>query len=299
MKYIHLNCLKHWLNTNTFILYDNKEFSKTFIFKEGEIKCELCKTQLPNFIRHKGKIYEITDFGFLFKNYAIFESLSTDEKGNKLFYMISLDYDNKILSVGRGQNCSLILNDNSISRNQCIFRYSNKKLFIEDFGSKFGTLILCQVEAIKLVEDLGLYLQIGTSFIKCKLKKSYSLFECCHIYETYNFDYYYKQNIIKIEDFHKMTIKTEVDFEDDNNYSKEEGKNKNILIESNNEINKLKKNKIKIMGEDNFVSNFDIYCPHLKLNTISECFDENNIKVNKSDNESKKNLIDNNNSKMQ
>ena len=304
LKYIHLKCLKQWLKTNTYILYENSEFSKTYKYKEAE--CELCKSKLPDYVRHKGKLYEINDFGNDFKNYIIFECLTLDKNNIKFLYVVSLE-NNKLLSIGRGNDCSLVLSDASISRNHCALRFSNKKVFLEDCGSKFGTLILYHEEKIKLIDELKLYLQIGRSFLKCKVKKSYSFFGCCNISETKNFDFYYKQNKIKTEELNKMTVKTEIDYYDDdyeNIIDNEDAKNEKCFDEFDNEnnINVLKNNKIEIMGKE-LNNDIDIYCPSVKLNAISECIDENNNEMNKSDNnknkielsEERKNNYDNEN----
>ena len=284
MKYIHLKCLKHWLETNTYTLCINREFSKTFKFKESEAKCELCKANLPDFIRHKGKLYKIMDFGNYYQNYAILECLTLDSNNHKFLYLLSLDNNNKLLTIGRGRDCSLVVNDASISRNHCAFRFSNKKLILEDCGSKFGTSVLCFVEKIKLTDELKLYLQIGRSFIQCQVKKNSSLFDCCNVNEIYNFDFYYKQNKIKIEDFHKMTVKTEIDFENEN----EEEKNDKTIDFSETESLALKKNKSKMLNEEISFHNLDCLVSPLKLNAITECIDENNNNVNKSENEEEK-----------
>ena len=297
MKYIHLNCLKQWLNINTYILHENNEFCKTFKIKEA--RCELCKTKLPDFIRHKGKLYEINDFGIDYKNYIIIESLTVERNNNnnnKFLHIISLDNNNQLISIGRGKDCLLNLNDASISRNHCAIRYNNKKLFLEDCCSKFGTLILCHIEKINLIDELRLYLQIGRSFIKCNVKKTYSLFSCCNISEAKNFDFYYKQNKIKTEDINKMTVKTEIDYDlennDNNNNDNEDEKNEKLINEFDNEnnINEIKNNKKKIMGvnEDNLFTDIDIYVPTVNLKSISECIDENNNEINNSDNNQNK-----------
>lgn len=284
MKYIHLNCLKQWLKTNTFILQESNELSKVFKIKKAE--CELCRTELPNFIRHKGKLYEIIDFGNDFKNYVVFENLIEDNKNkNKYLYIISLDNNNLLFNIGRGHDCNLILNDASVSRNHCALRYYNKKLFLEDCSSKFGTLVLIYVKSLKLIEELKLYVQIGISFIRCEVKKPYSFFGCCNISEANNFDYYYKQNKIKAEDMFKMTVKTEMnDDETESINDNEDEKNKNMIEESNDDIKTLKvnKNSIKIMGEDNLITNLDIYGSPVKLKVISECIDENVNEINNS-----------------
>ena len=293
MKYIHLDCLKHWLKTNTYILYQENEFSKSFKCKEA--KCELCKEKLPDFIKYKGKLYEITDFGKDFKNYAIFECLTVDKENNKAMHIISLDDNNQLLTIGRGSDCSLILKDVSISRRHCGLRYINKKLFIEDCDSKFGTLIFCHVNIIKLIDNLKLFLQIGRSFIKTVVIKNTCLFSCCNINEINNFDFYYKQNIIKIE--HNITVKTEYDFEDDDNGDANdyihEDKNKKTL-ESDDEKNTLtlnnSRNKIKIMNAENILTNLDNYASPRTLKSIKETNDENNIEVKISESEDIKSI---------
>ena len=268
LKYIHLNCLKHWLKTNTYVLCDDNEISKSYKYKEA--LCELCKSKFPNYIKHKGKLYKIIDFENDFKNYILFDCLTEDKNNNKYLYILSLDNvgNNQLLNIGRGHDANLVIHDASISRNHCLIRISNKKIFLEDCNSKFGTLVLIHSEIIKLTEGLKLYLQIGRSFLKCDFKKSFSFFGCCTISETKNFDFYYKQNKIKFENNNKIIIKTEVDNE-------EEGKNQ-IGNESEDKVY----NEIK--QEENFVTNVGPLSTPKKLKPINECLDENNNEENNS-----------------
>ena len=143
-----------------------------------------------------------------------------------------------------------------------------------------------------MIDELQLYLQIGRSFIKCKVKKNSCLFDCCDVNEIYNFDFYYKQNKIKIEDFHKMTVKTEVD-DNDNIYNEEE-KNEKTIDFSEIESNALKNNK-NIIKDEIPLSDLEPFISPLKLNVITECIDENNNDVNKIDNVEKKNQSINDN----
>ena len=275
LKYIHLNCLKHWLRTNTYVLFEDKEFSKSFKYKEP--LCELCKTKLPDYIRHKGKLYEITDFEIYFKNYILFECLTEDKHNNRYLYMLSLDNsdNNHLYNIGRGHESNLVIHDASISRNHCALRVSNKKIFLEDCSSKFGTLALIQSDTIKLIENLKLCLQIGRSFLKCFVKKSFSLFGCCTISETKNFDYYYKQNIIEVKDSIKKTVKTEDDYE--MNDIEEENKTMFNEYEEDNITNNKKSNE-----EDNLVTNVEVLNSPKKLKSISECVEENKNEGNNS-----------------
>ena len=83
----------------------------------------------------------------------------------------------------------------------------------------------------------------------------------------------------------KMTVKTEMyDDETESINDNEDEKNKNMIEESNDDIKTLKvnKNSIKIMGEDNLITNLDIYGSPVKLKVISECIDENVNEINNS-----------------
>ena len=118
-------------------------------------------------------------------------------------------------------------------------------------------------------------MQIGRSFLKCFVKKSFSLFGCCTISETKNFDYYYKQNIIEVKDSIKKTIKTEDDYE--MNDIEEENKTMFNEYEEDNITNNKKSNE-----EDNLVTNVEVLNSPKKLKSISECVEENKNEGNNS-----------------
>ena len=48
------------------------------------------------------------------------------------------------LVLGRANNSDIKLNDISVSRNYSIISYDNDEFYIDDIGSKFGTLLLIQ-----------------------------------------------------------------------------------------------------------------------------------------------------------
>ena len=203
MKYIHLNCLKTWINTSVNIKLDSTEYCNIYTYKPTE--CELCKTTFPDFIRHKGKLYDIVDFYSNFDSYLIFECLFIDKTQNKYIYVVNLDIPNNKINIGRGHSSNVLLNDISVSRLHCILKIDKnaKKIFISDNNSKFGTLILVQTNYITLSYELVLHLQIGRTYLKMLLKKSTGIFGCCGISEKKNSDFYYLQN----NDKHKFENK--------------------------------------------------------------------------------------------
>ena len=80
-KYIHLQCLKHWIMTKSCVKIDDSEYCSVFIFSETE--CELCKAKLPDLVEHNKKLYSLLDFSNEFKNYLILECLTLDKENNK------------------------------------------------------------------------------------------------------------------------------------------------------------------------------------------------------------------------
>ena len=60
MKYIHLDCLKHWLRTSIFVKIESNQNCSLYLYKNPI--CELCKTKFTDYIRHDGKLYELLDF---------------------------------------------------------------------------------------------------------------------------------------------------------------------------------------------------------------------------------------------
>jgi hypothetical protein len=219
---------------------------------------------------HKGKSYNIFDYGNEFKSYLLLECLTEDKQKNKYLYIVSLDHNSQLVNIGRAHDCSLVISDASISRNHCALRINNKKIFLEDCSSKFGTLVLIQSEKLRLVEQLRLYMQIGRSFIKCLVKVPFSFFGCCTVSETSNFDFYYNQNKIKEEIRSKLYIKSD----DDN----EEETENNMMFEENDgdTTNAYKQINIKSGGDENALTNPDIILSPTNLKVISECVDENN-----------------------
>jgi len=235
LRYIHLDCLRHWIGTRNWTRVENNEHCCIYLIKE--IDCELCKTKLPDYIRHKNKLYKIIEFKTEFKNYITFENLTLDKHKNKFIYVINLD-NKKEIKIGRGQEANIILSDISVSRVHCIFNVNNKNIYLEDNDAKYGTLVLVQAQKLNLIDNMDLNLQIGRSFINCKVKIPFKLFSCCsNNKELINYNLYFKQNAKKIGMKKILTVKTEVD---------DEEKPKEFVLEKRNEIKSIKNINKKI-----------------------------------------------------
>ena len=275
MKFIHFNCLKKWLNTSVFIQIDKKENVKVYQYKQAE--CELCKTKFPDFIKHKGKLYEILDFSSDFINYLIIENLTLDKNSNKYLYVVNLDSLNKI-HIGRGHDSSIILNDISVSRIHCTLNINKnmKKVFVSDNNSKFGTLILIQTNNIILSTSLKLHIQIGRTYLEILLKASTNIFGCCEVSEKKNPDYYYLQNKDKIIFNHQLTVKNDLEYVDKYNEEIIYKKNEDETIEKINEV-------IYLNTNPNINEKDILLTPLIKKNDENKINKENN-NINENEN---------------
>ena len=263
MKYIHLSCLKQWIGTRSCIKIENTEDCSIFLIKP--VECELCKTKYPDYIKHEGILYPLLDFSMEFENYLTLESLTLDKQRNKFIYVISLE-NNKKIKIGRGHESNVLLSDISVSRVHCYMVVENKKVFLEDNFSKFGTLILVQTSSIKISDNLPLYIQIGRTYLQIKVKKAFKLFSCCEAEEKNNIYFYYNQNEKYILDNLGMVVKPDVSEIDDDN----EDNNINNTFEVKYPLdiaNKYKvNNSMKIEKEDKMSDNEYLLMKHNKLN---------------------------------
>ena len=119
--------------------------------------------------------------------------------------------------MGRGHESHLNLNDISVSRVHGLLTIENKKIYLIDNNSKFGSLILVQNPILKLIEDLPLHIQIGRTYLECKIKRNFSFFLCCGISEKPDLNYYFQQNEEQKQPnlLNMFTVKSEIDFSEE------------------------------------------------------------------------------------
>ena len=212
MKYIHYECLLHWLKTKVIInknVYNNSSFCS--IYSLDLIECELCKNHFPNYIKHKNKIYSLLELDQNFEeeeikkpkkakekkgdlsifskkkkennNYIIFDTVTPGKSEGKYRYLVKFDKNN-ILKIGRALEMQLILNDISVSRNHCQLKLEEDgNIILEDNNSKFGSLVLLQTEEIEILKGQTLTIQIGTNYLNISMKRKTNLFGCCNTEE--------------------------------------------------------------------------------------------------------------------
>jgi FHA domain len=160
MKYIHIQCLKEWLNSKKLVY--NGDRVKSFFWKA--LECELCKTPFEN--QMKGLLFQIMDFERPDRDYLIMESVkSAPAKVIHVFYLNTATE----FKIGRSVDTDMKIADISVSRIHSLIKIRDKQLFIEDNGAKFGTLVKIR-EPIEILQggnpesSMSLF-QIGRSLI--------------------------------------------------------------------------------------------------------------------------------------
>jgi len=132
MKYIHLECLKGWI--------DSKKVSKatdsilTYFWKAFE--CELCKTSYSEALQAE---YGLLKYDNPFSEYLIFETISTNTSKN--IYVMNIKEGKEEFKIGRGHDNEIRIPDISVSRFHASIKRENNNFILRDNSSKFGTLV--------------------------------------------------------------------------------------------------------------------------------------------------------------
>lgn len=78
-----------------------------------------------------------------------------------------------VITIGRGSNSDIRVNDISVSRSHANLRLTPQGLLLEDNGSKFGTLVLVREPFPILKNKNNIYLQIGRTVIHAFVKANW------------------------------------------------------------------------------------------------------------------------------
>jgi len=170
LLFVHFFCLNKWMASKMSIKENDKKTVISYNMKS--FNCEICKTPYPLRFKYDNNYFELIESARPNGNYIILESLNQmkDNNNYKSIHVISLNEGEKII-MGRGHDCDVRINDISVSRTHSYIMLNKEKIYLHDFKSKFGTLVLLQNE-IEASEN-KLSLQIGRTLaeIKIDLKK--------------------------------------------------------------------------------------------------------------------------------
>ena len=248
MKYIHYFCLKNWLNlkVESEVGPNNIETDRpTITYSTNDIRCELCKSKYPDYVKHNGKLYNVSFYKPKYDQFLVLESVRNDTRRTRFIHIIPLN-NYSMHRIGRLNNCDLSLPDSSISRVHCCFYIENNQLVLEN-NSKFGTKILIQKKKLNMVYDYPLCIEAQNTYLKIYLSRKFSLFSCCgsSTKSQIKMHPYQSQNQKGFDLFCSMVFK-EDDNDSDNEENKEENEKDNAnknLIDNNSEEEKKDNSK--------------------------------------------------------
>ncbi|KAL4488347.1 hypothetical protein ABPG72_019197 [Tetrahymena utriculariae] len=185
VQYIHLICLKIWLQ-NKLVIKSNDYYTE---YQWKKLECELCKQPLKPYIIHNGREFST----FTIRNpacpYIILEKLQKDTnepKSQLIVNFSSRTNENKIkkektlLKIGRGALSHIRINDISVSREHAHLVLKNQQFYLKDQNSKFGTLVLVREPIDFSAHWNKVSIQIGQTVLQLKLKKVSSNFFSCN-----------------------------------------------------------------------------------------------------------------------
>ena len=181
LTYIHLNCLRKWLTSK--ILIKTSSSNDIFCYTFKSLECEICKSIIPEIAEYRGKFISLLNFKDIEPPYIILQTMYQYNSQNinppnfNAIFVISLKKKDYII-IGRANNSDIRLSDVSVSRNHSIISYSNENFYIDDIGSKFGTLLLIQNNILFLPYN-ELNIQTGKCHLIFRLVRTFlGCFKC-------------------------------------------------------------------------------------------------------------------------
>ena len=148
VKYIHLNCIKEWLEGKK----HKKETPLVNSYIWRGLECEICKAYYDDIVHlSTGKEVSLLNFNIHedAEKYMIIESVTNSS--SKTIHVVNFSATHDI-KVGRGSQCEVRITDVSVSRHHASFelvfiqsKFNRNKVDVHlrvcDENSKFGTLV--------------------------------------------------------------------------------------------------------------------------------------------------------------
>lgn len=173
MAYIHYRCLKSCIDSR--ITKKEDEVSMTYLIKS--YSCEICRAPYPRFINYRSSTLPLVDVDTnKFQNFLVLDYSVFDDNSGQLSTVgvIVVRIEDKV-SIGRTQSNDIKLKDISVSRQHCAIVRRGNKIYLEDKGAKFGTM-LYQKNKKKLSIDEELTVISGKHMMCFLMTKKWSLF---------------------------------------------------------------------------------------------------------------------------
>ena len=167
LRFSHYECIKKWMETKLVTKENEKKTVKSYNIKS--FNCEICKTPYPFKFKLTGieKPFELIELQKpTDSDYIILESLNQMKENCNIKSIHVIQLTGEELTIGRGHESDVRINDISVSRKHAILKYNTEDgtLLLRDLKSKFGTLIL--IKKPLLIKEKKIHLQIGRTYIE-------------------------------------------------------------------------------------------------------------------------------------
>lgn len=164
--YIHLECLKHWMQTQR----NDKDGSGHFTsYYWKKFRCEICLRKFPLAIKAGGSLYGTVDYEKPKGDYLVLESLEQEKNESRIIHVIKPSDTREVFKLGRGHEADLRINDISVSRCHAFIKFKKNNFLLEDNMSKFGTLVLVR-DRIPIIPFYNKAMQIGRTVVNFSIK---------------------------------------------------------------------------------------------------------------------------------
>lgn len=173
MKYIHLKCLQHCLMSKL----TTKSSDCVLSFSWKKLGCDLCKKTYPYKLILHGKTIDLLEIPKPPGQYLILEVLCKDKNSQKGLHVVHMGQKSNV-KIGRAQECELRILDISVSRTHAQLNYFAGNFYLDDTGSKFGTLVQIK-RPVPLDDNKQITVQSGRSLIYYSLKQPWTLIPAC------------------------------------------------------------------------------------------------------------------------
>ena len=175
-------------------------------------------------------------------NFIVLDSIYNLNDGNKYRCIVKFNKENKII-IGRALENQLVLNEITVSRTHCLLtleknKFGKNELKLEDYGSKFGTLILLQADKYEIIKGKPLHIQIGNVYFSMNIPEQKSFFSCCNANALENIISYENINSHAVKKKYKVNFFIERDSDDENDNEKESNKQCINIKNKENVLNK-------------------------------------------------------------
>jgi len=129
VKYIHLACIKAWINEQ--LTQDISPDVKSYCWER--ISCELCHSNFKEVVYKNGKAIKLFEKEKVDEDtQMILESIYPDDIKVYFNLMVKKHDEWKSFTLGRSRNCEIKLNLDSISRTHAEIKYDNGEFYLKD-----------------------------------------------------------------------------------------------------------------------------------------------------------------------